>query len=81
MVVETTKITIRFVPQIWIRDYATSIDVDFPCEAQIDAVHISGIEPYTYEADNLRYLDEAPTEWREWSGPFEIEWDDDGERG
>jgi hypothetical protein len=69
-------VTVTFRPQAWQNDYAIDVDPEGETTWQVPASRLSGIKPNTYEADELRYDPEAP-EWCEnWTGPFEIEWDE-----
>ena len=70
-------VQVRFRPQAWHDDYAIDVDPGGETLAYFPASKLHGIEPHTYEADHLRYEPEAPEWWENWTGPFEIEWDND----
>ncbi len=62
---------LRFTPQAWINDYATTVD---PAgnSSWLDDIP-PGISGGTYEADDLRNSTRAPDWVRGWQGPFEID--------
>ena len=70
-------ITVRFVPQAWINDYAINVDLEGPDTWEVPAEMVVGIEPDSYESDELREMDNAPEWVREWSGPFYVTWEVD----
>lgn len=71
-------VTVRFVPQAWIRDTAIRVDpvgaTTFEVPAA-DAKDTDGnwLPDHDYPSDRLREHANAPDWIREWSGPFEVE--------
>lgn len=70
-------VTVTFRPQAWQNDYAVPTDPEGPTTWEVPAERLRGIDPHTYDADELRHEALAPAWVREWSGPFEIDWDID----
>lgn len=69
-----TQIKLRFLPQVWINDYAVPCDPEGTTEFEVAESSISfDFENDHYERDELRFDDNAPDWVKEWSGPFEIE--------
>lgn len=68
-------VTLTFHPQAWINDYAVPVDPEGPVTFEVEPEAVRGIEPETFEADDLRFHNNAPAWIREWSGPFEITWE------
>lgn len=69
-------ITVTFLPQAWVNDYAETVDPEGPTTFEVEAEALKDINPYSYEADDLRFHDNAYEWMQEWSGPFEIFWDE-----
>lgn len=71
-------VTVRFVPQAWIKNYATEADpegattFEVPVHAAQDADG-SWLPDHDYASDVLREHDSAPEWIRNWSGPFDVE--------
>ncbi|TAL65788.1 MAG: hypothetical protein EPN79_11450 [Burkholderiaceae bacterium] len=70
-------IVATFVPQGWQNDHAIEVDPEGPTEffvthAVVEARAKGGLEDASYGADDLRHVTHAPPWIREWSGPFEI---------
>lgn len=70
-------VTVTFRPQAWQNDYAVPADPEGPTTWEVPVERLLGIEPHTHDADELRHEALAPAWVREWSGPFEIDWDTD----
>lgn len=70
-------ITVEFVPQAWINDYAYNVDPEGPTTWEVPVKKLIGIRPDSYESDELREMRSAPKWVREWSGPFYVTWDED----
>ena len=70
-------VTVEFVPQAWINDYAYPVDPEGETTWEVPAEKLVGITPDSYESDELRFMDNAPEWVREWSGPFYVTWDKD----
>lgn len=69
-------ITVTFIPQAWIRDYAYNVDIDGPNTWEVPVEMVEGIRPDSHESDNLRHHENAPKWVKDWSGPFYITWED-----
>lgn len=69
-------VTVTFVPQAWVNNYAVEVDPQGPVSWEVPAAKVQGIEPDSYESDALRECDSAPEWVKEWSGPFYITWKD-----
>lgn len=63
------QITARFRPEVWINDYATTVDAQGDTEWMIAAHELF---PNSADNDYLKGSHLAPEWVREWSGPFEI---------
>jgi hypothetical protein len=74
------QVTVTFHPQAWQNDYAIPVDPQGPTTWLVPVERLRGIETHSYDADELRFEDTAPAWVREWSGPFEIDWDEDAVR-
>jgi hypothetical protein len=70
------KVTVTFHPQAWQNDYAIPVDPQGPTTWLVPVEKLKDIERGTYDSDRLRLEDEAPEWCREWSGPFEVTWDE-----
>lgn len=74
------RIVAKFVPQVWINDYAVSVDAE-GCDTfdVTDSVLALGREAAlalrndTHESDTLRFSSNAPQWVRDWQGPFYID--------
>jgi hypothetical protein len=60
-----------FTPQAWVNDYSIQVDPEGPTEWEVEDEHL-GLQPDTYESDELRDHPNAPAWVRDWSGPFYI---------
>ena len=76
MATDPKTITVSFIPQAWVNDYAVNVDIDLPNTWEVPVEMVRGIEPDDYASDELRDLDNAPEWVREWSGPFYVTWDE-----
>jgi hypothetical protein len=70
-------VTITFRPQAWIDDYAVDCDPEGETTFEVEEEILRGLEPHTYEADELREHKNAPQWVKDWPGPFEVEWPTD----
>jgi len=68
-------IMVTFHPQAWQGDYAVPVDSEGPTTWEVPAERLHGIDPDSYESDELRHEDPAPSWVGDWSGPFYIDWD------
>ena len=68
-------VAVTFRPQAWQNDYAVNVDPQGPTSWQVPASRLTGIRQHTYASDDLRNDPAAPQWCRDWTGPFEIEWD------
>lgn len=73
-------VTLRFVPQAWLRDNTVEVDPAGPDEWEIPKSRFLSLFPrfedfaVNFEArDDLRLEPTAPAWVRQWSGPFEVE--------
>lgn len=73
-------VTLRFCPQVWIRDYAVAADCEHPDSWTVPLPDFVGLFPTledwqeNHEArDEMRTARSAPRWIRDWSGPFEVE--------
>ncbi len=71
-------VTVRFLPEVWMHDYAMPVEVEEPNEFQIpeqDAKDENGdwLPSHDDASDHLREHDNAPDWVKYWPGPFEIE--------
>ena len=64
-----------FRPQAWQHDYAVDVDPEGPTTWIMNAP-IPLPKPHSYDSDTLRDDPAAPQWCREWSGPFEVEFED-----
>lgn len=69
-------ITVRFVPQVWVNDYAYNVDPEGEDTWEVPIQDIVDIEPDDYESDDLRHADNAPQWVKDWSGPFYVTWNE-----
>ena len=74
----TATVTVRFIPQAWVKAHAIDVDPAGPSTFTVgagDAQNADGdwLEDRSYASDRLRTHANAPRWIREWSGPFEIE--------
>ncbi len=69
-------VTVRFRPQVWLNDYALDVDPAGPTTWQVPAARLAGIRMGTYESDLLRFDPQVPDWIKDWTGPFEVEWDE-----
>lgn len=67
------KLLCTFRPQAWMHDYA--IDVDPESDTQWTMEVPRAPKPSSYESDELREAPNAPAWVRDWSGPFEVEYE------
>lgn len=77
MSTELKNITVEFVPQAWINDYAVNVDPEGPTTWEVPVEMVRDVEPDQYESDDLRFHENAPEWVKEWSGPFYVTWDQD----
>lgn len=70
-----TRLKCTFVPQVWERDYA--ITLEFENTENTWEVEIDGElpEPHSYDSDRLRDVPQAPDWVRVWPGPFEVNYE------
>lgn len=67
-------VMLRFVPQMWINDYAATVDALGPTEWVVDRSDIFFDFAKEHEQrDDLRYHVNAPDWIADWQGPFEVE--------
>ena len=70
-------VRVRFVPQVWINDYAVTADPQGPETFLIPAEDAKNgrrwLKDHAYESDSLRTHPNAPAWIKNWPGPFEIE--------
>lgn len=74
-VMSKTKIT--FVPQAWIGDYAYQVDPLGPTTFEVDSSEVAGMEPDSYESDELKDHPNCPSWIKDWFGPFYFTWEID----
>ena len=67
-------IGVEFTAQTWVNDYALEVDALGETTWEVEYKDVIGIEPDSYEADHLRYDQNAPEWVKKWSGPFRIDW-------
>ena len=64
-----------FLAQQWIGDDAIPVERDRR-DASWYVVHDGALPaPFSYESDDLRSADTAPAWVKEWSGPFEVDYE------
>ena len=68
-------VAVTFCPQAWQNDYAVNVDPQGPTSWQVPASRQTGIRQHTYASDDLRNYLRRAERCRDWTGPFEIEWD------
>ena len=70
----TYTLRCRFIPQAWIGETAIEVDCEGPDQwiCTVDKLPA----PWDYESDNLRFEPSAPQWCRDWSGPFEVEYEE-----
>lgn len=73
----TETVKIRFVPQVWVNDYAMEVDPLGETEFEVPVTDTKGLKTDSYESDELRFHANAPDWIKEWSGPFYIEIDNE----
>lgn len=80
------RVTLRFVPQAWVSDYAIVVDPEGAREWTVSrelmlATFASGPEwQGNHQArEDMRFEGTAPIWIRDWSGPFEVDLVDDPE--
>ena len=71
-------VTVRFLPQAWVNDYAITVDPVGPATFTVpagDARDADGdwLEDHSDASDRLRTHEHAPEWIRDWSGPFDVE--------
>ena len=78
-----TTITLQFVTQAWINDYAIEADPQGPTTWEVPLSELR--EEYSCQAfwedehekrDQMRYHANAPQWIKDWPGPFEVEFED-----
>lgn len=79
-------VTVRFIPQAWINDWAVAVDPAGPSTFQVpaaDAKDSDGnwLADRAAASDVLQQHPNAPSWVRAWSGPFEIEIEHDRSTG
>lgn len=79
-------VTLRFVPQAWVSDYAIEVDPEGPREWTVSRelmlatfASASDWQSNHQARDDMRFEGAAPIWIRDWSGPFEVELADDPE--
>ena len=75
---DTDTVTVRFIPQAWVNDYAIEVDPAGPTTFTVAAgdaqnANRDWLEDHSYASDPLQTHENAPRWIRQWSGPFEIE--------
>lgn len=70
-------VTVEFVPQAWINDYAYPVDPEGETTWEVPVDQLVGLKPDDYPSDELRFMDNVPKWVQEWSGPFYITWNTD----
>ncbi len=74
---ESIPVTLTFVPQAWVNDYAVEVDAQGPLTWQVPFTDLKGIKPDSNPSDEL-HRDKAAPKWvRDWSGPFYVTWDEE----
>ncbi|PJG47228.1 hypothetical protein CAF53_02460 [Sphingobium sp. LB126] len=73
-------VTLEFLPQSWVNDYAVALDIDHPNRWTIPLSLLLERFPteqdwrdHDEDRDQMRYEGASPTWIRDWSGPFEID--------
>lgn len=78
------KIRCTFFPQAWVRDTAMQVDPQGPdtwTMTLLEMEETTGVsdpeelDDHPYQRDDLRLSKNAPDWVKNWSGPFEIEWE------
>lgn len=67
------KLLCTFRPQAWQGDYAIDVDAEGPTQWVVDVP--TPPKPYSHDSDHLRLEPGAPEWARDWSGPFEVEYE------
>ncbi len=74
----------EFIPQAWVNDFPMQVDdsgangwfVLIKDVAELTGVALSHLDDDPYARDNLRYAKTAPQWVKDWSGPFEVEFEE-----
>lgn len=80
----TAKLKCTFIPQVWVRDTAMEVNPEGEQSwimTMLEVEELTGhagtedLDEDPFQRDELRFSREAPSWVKDWSGPFEVEWE------